>query len=70
MKVSGMELSSSPKGFEHVDDSPRLEATTRGSRMAKEVILNNELIGSRAPLAPLKFLGTIFPGSLECDLSD
>ena len=53
MKVSGMELSSSPKGFEHVVDSPRLEATTRGSSMAKEVILNSELIVSRAPLALL-----------------
>ena len=61
MKVSGMELSSSPKGFEHVVDSPRLEATTRGMRMAKDTILNNELIVSRAPLASLKFLETIFP---------
>ena len=39
MEVSEMELSSIPKGEEQVIDSPKLDATTRENRMAKEAIL-------------------------------
>ena len=39
MNESGKELSSSPNGVEQVIDSPKLEATARENRMAKEAIL-------------------------------
>ena len=34
-----MELSSSPKGLEHVNDSPKLDANTMENRMARAAIL-------------------------------